>query len=424
MSDELKQIFMAFRPEQALKDEYLKRYYVGINENEKRIAKLKTILDLGLNEPMKLLFMGHRGSGKTTALNRLVSDLDGTYLVIFYDVIDLLDPNDVNYTDVLFSTLAKLIEAAEKENVTLSSGLKNRIEKWGSSIVKIETESEAASVWVGAGISTVLLNLFARMKSESETRYEIRKNITPKISELINIINDTIIEIESKCKPILVVIDNLEKTEQSNAMDIFVNHSTQITQPICKIIFTFPIGLRSCDQFSQIRSSFDYDIMYPNIKIRGRGQDIKEDEHFSEDVLSNRNFMRNIFELRGNLELIDPKALDYIIDISGGVLREYIRIIRDASLNSISSGKDIIDLISVEEVVNDLKNTYRSQLDDEDYETILDIIKDQRLKRDSKLVRLLHNLSVLEYANGENWCDANPVVRLILKEQSLLGEDG
>lgn len=413
MAADIIQLFHAFNPEKALKDEELQKYYVEIKENEKRVAKLKTLLklDFETNAPSKLLFMGHRGSGKSTALNKLVLELDESFFIVSYDVMDLLDPNDVSYTDVLFSALVKLTQKAEEEKIELSGALRKRIEKWGSTLLKVEIENEEVGVGLSANIPLYFTNLFARMKSESQTRSEVRTEITPKVSELIYLINDTVSEIEKKGKQVLIVIDNLEKTEQKNAMDIFVNHSTQLTQPLCKIIYTFPISLRSSDKYSQISRSFSYDIMYPSIKICDKNRVL------TEDAIENRTFMEKIFELRGDLKLIDKETLNYAIDMSGGVLREYIRIIRDAALNAITFGKKSIDMECVEEVIKDLKNTYRSQLSDEDYKIITNTTKNKSIKRDENLVRLLHNLSLLEYVNGDNWCDANPVVRLIMNEK-------
>ncbi|MDD4496791.1 MAG: hypothetical protein PHV51_01355 [Methanosarcinaceae archaeon] len=74
----------------------------------------------------------------------------------------------------------------------------------------------------------------------------------------------------------------------------------------------------------------------------------------------------------------------------------------------------------MEEVVNDLKNTYQNQLSDEDYVMLLEIFDSKNIKRDMVLVGLLHNLSVLEYTNGRSWCDLNPVVREILAEKNML----
>jgi len=51
------------------------------------------------------------------------------------------------------------------------------------------------------------------MKSETTTRQEIREEIQPRVSELINLINDIIAEIELSRRQVLVIIDNLEKCD-------------------------------------------------------------------------------------------------------------------------------------------------------------------------------------------------------------------
>jgi hypothetical protein len=61
-------------------------------------------------------------------------------------------------------------------------------------------------------------------------------------------------------------------------------------------------------------------------------------------------------------------------------------------------------------------------MDSKDYEVLLNIYETKDIKRDEKLVGLLHNLSVLEYKNGRSWCDVNPIVRSILEEKNLLPE--
>jgi len=106
--------------------------------------------------------------------------------------------------------------------------------------------------------------------------------------------------------------------------------------------------------------------------------------------------------------------------MSGGVIREYIRIIRDSAVRAITRKKTLIDKDVVIEVINGLKNSYQAQLSDEDYEVLLKIYETKEIKRDEKLVGLLHNLSVLEYKNGRSWCDLNPIVRSILEEKNLL----
>jgi tetraprenyl-beta-curcumene synthase len=105
-----------------------------MDQNEIQIGDLECSLMISFrtHHPVKLLFMGHSGSGKSTALNHLVSNLNhkiGTnFLIVKYDVLEILDSNDIDYTDILFwefsaaagSTLGIFILLAEANRPVLS----------------------------------------------------------------------------------------------------------------------------------------------------------------------------------------------------------------------------------------------------------------------------------------------------------------
>ncbi|MGE5458483.1 MAG: P-loop NTPase fold protein [Methanococcaceae archaeon] len=338
--------------------------------------------------------------------------MEDKFFIVHFSVLDLLDNNDINYTDVLFSILTKIMEKCQEE-CDISYSLVERTKKWGKSITKTEISEDKLEGDAGFKLSAYFAEIMARMKSETTTRKEIREEIQPRVSELINLINDIIVEIERSRRQVLVIIDNIEKCDSEKALDLFYYHSTQLTQPMCKIIYTFPISLRSSDKFTQIKMNFSDDIMYPNIKVHERDESITKET-------PGRAFMKQIVKKRVSIDLFTPEALDYIIDMSGGVIREFIRIIRDSAVRAIARRKALIDKDIAIEVINGLKNSYQAQLSDEDYDVLLEIYKTKDIKRDEKLVGLLHNLSVLEYKNGRSWCDVNPIVRSILEEKNLL----
>lgn len=273
-------------------------------------------------EPIKLLFTGHRGSGKTTTLNRLVSNLDDRFFIVHYNVFDLLDQNDVNYTDVLFSMLTRMLEKAEMKEIDLGKTLLKRVNNWGSSIIESITREKGVESGVDLKIHLYLLEIMGRMKSETTTRVETRKEIEPRVSELVSIINDTISEIEKTGEQVLIIIDNLEKIDPAKALHLFYDHATQLTQPLCKIIYTFPISLKSSNDFMQIKINFSDVFIHPNIKIHER----EGPEH---TYPKGREFMKEIVSKRVSPDMFEPDALEYIIDMSGGVVREFIRIIRE-----------------------------------------------------------------------------------------------
>lgn len=415
MADELKDIYHLFNPDKALLNGELEKYYVEIDQNEINIKELQIRLELGLEtrEPIKLLFTGHRGSGKSTALNRLILNLHRDFFIVKYNVLDLLDQNDVTYIDVLLSVLTKLFEKAQEDKVKLGDSLSKRADEWSSSIIKTTTTENRKGLELKAKIPFYLLEIMGRIKNESTTREEIRKQIEPRVSELISLINDTIAEIEKNDKQILVIIDNLEKIEFDNALKLFYNHGTQLTQPMCKIIYTFPISLKSSSIFQQINLNFSNVYVHPNVKIH-------EKEGSEYHYEKGRDFMKEIVSKRVSQDLFEPDALEYILDMSGGVVREFIRIIRDSSIRALTRGKTTIDKDIAIDVVNGLKNLYQAQLSDSDYNVLIEVHKTKDIKRDDQLVNLLHNLSVLEYRNGRSWCDLNPVVRSILDEKKML----
>ena len=411
----LKNIYHLFNPDKALLNDELEKYYVEIEENEKNIRELQIRLELGLEtrEPLKLLFTGHRGSGKTTTLNRLVSKLDDRFFIVDYNVLDILDYNDITYVDVIFSILAKMLEKAQDDGIKFGDNLNKRAERWSSSITETTTEDDKVSIGSGFNLPLYFINILGRMKSETSTRTEIRKKIEPRVSELISIINDTIAEIELGGKQVLVIIDNLEKIDYHKALDLFYCHATQLTQPLCKIIYTFPISLKSSEKFMQIKINFSDVVIHPNIKIHERD---------GARYLKGRGFMEDIVSRRISTDLFEADTLEYIIDMSGGVVREYIRIIRDSAVRALASEKTSISKDIAMDVVNGLKNIYKAQLSDDDYDVLKDVCRTKDIKRDDKLVGLLHNLSVLEYKNHESWCDLNPIVRSILSEKGILPE--
>ncbi len=413
MAGDLKEIYHLFNPDKALSNEDLINFYVEVDKNEENLVELKVRLELGLEtrEPIKLLFTGHRGSGKTTALNQLVTRLNDRFFIVNYSVFDLLDYNDITYTDVLLSILTKMLEKAQNEKIDLGDSLGMRAEKWRSSIIKTTTSEKVKDRSIGLNLPLKFIEIMGRMKSETTTRLEVRKEIEPRISELISIINDTISEIERTGKQVLVIIDNLEKIDIIKALTLFYEHGTQLTQPICKILYTFPISLKSSEKFMQIKINFSDVIIHPNIKIN---------EKDGGPYTKGRGFMREIVSKRVPVNLFEPDALDYIIDMSGGVVREFIRIIRDSAVRAIAKEKKSISKNIAVDVVNGLKNLYQAQLSSSDYEVLSTVCCNKDIKRDEQLVGLLHNLSVLEYKNAESWCDLNPIVRSIMEERNLL----
>ncbi len=69
-------------------------FYVERRNNP--LGKMRTALMRDNPRPPKFLFSGHRGSGKSTELNRLMADarIHGKYFIVHYSIRDVFDPAD------------------------------------------------------------------------------------------------------------------------------------------------------------------------------------------------------------------------------------------------------------------------------------------------------------------------------------------
>ena len=74
----------------------------------------------------------------------------------------------------------------------------------------------------------------------------------------------------------------------------------------------------------------------------------------------------------------------------------------------------------VERAEREIRSDFKRILESEDYDTLNEISKSNEIRGIEKIGHLLHNLSVLEYENEENWCDIHPTLEELLKTPPLI----
>jgi hypothetical protein len=114
--------------------------------------------------------------------------------------------------------------------------------------------------------------------------------------------------------------------------------------------------------------------------------------------------------------LMDSLALEDAITYSGGVFREMARIMRTAIGRARRRKAGKVESSDVEAAATEIRNEYRRILDKDDLEILKKVNENNRLEYNDRLTPLLQLLALLEYRNGENWCDVHPVLRKVLNE--------
>ena len=115
-------------------------------------------------------------------------------------------------------------------------------------------------------------------------------------------------------------------------------------------------------------------------------------------------------------KLIESQALEDAITYSGGVFREMARIMRTAIGRARRRGSSKVECLDVDWATTEIRNEDRRILDKNDLAFLKKIHEHNRLEYNDRLRPLLQLLAILEYRNGENWCDIHPVLRKLLNE--------
>lgn len=253
------------------------------------------------------------------------------------------------------------------------------------------------------------MKIEGKFGGETSSRTVMRERIEPRLSDLMEKINLTIGEIEAKTKKsVLIIVEDIDKADLDKARHLFFEHGISISKINSRVIYTFPIALRYSNDFPQIARNFNRHFVLPNVKIINRQQEV-------DDV--GYQTLKNVILKRIEEGIITKKALDKIIQLSGGLMVELIRLIHGAANYALSEKKTNIDIESVGKMANEIRNDYRALLQPKHYEILKQIKKDKekRIVNEDIVRELLHNLSLLEYHNDETWGDVHPIVKPLLE---------
>lgn len=78
--------------------------------------------------------------------------------------------------------------------------------------------------------------------------------------------------------------------------------------------------------------------------------------------------------------------------------------------NAIENGRNCIIMDDVEKAKQEIRSDFKRMLSTDDYEILKDVCNNNEIHGIEKIGHLLHNLSVLEYMNGDTWCDIHPTL--------------
>ncbi|MBU0494885.1 MAG: hypothetical protein KKA73_16935 [Chloroflexi bacterium] len=410
---------------QPLRGESLERFYVdrGVHSELRGfLSELQAGVQQEPRSHAKFLFVGHTGCGKSTELSQLVSLvqdpnnenplLSDSLLPIQYSVSEVVGIYNLEFVDIALSIVVGIYRAMETLGHNVDDLPARRVYDWlYQDEEKTQTKSKSVSGQVGAelGISGLIRLIDVRLKGEGDVREEIRTRVKKYIPELIALINDVIGEVmEITGKSILLIIDDLDKIMPlESALTVFREHAKSLASFDCFAIYTAPISLLYDSAFKYISQYLEVRYM-PMFKVR-----TKEGERES-PVGTDVELLREIIHRRVHPSLFEEGVVNQAVDVTGGVLRELIRVVRGCCVYCQEWDIAQITQTVFEKQKSILKGEYYRMLVHEDYQT-LRRVRQSKSRADVNM-RHLESLCVLYYPNGKGWFDVHPIVHELLEE--------
>jgi ABC-type iron transport system FetAB ATPase subunit len=401
----------------------------GVEYDRGILADLNIMLEPNNNRyiPIKKFFTGHRGCGKSTLLSECAHNQKDRYFTVFFSIGDVSELADVDHTNILFAIGVSMLTAAKQQGVEFARTIEDSLSRWFNNVLQTNKTTE------GGELSLDLTIIKFKLQRESETREEVKKKFERRIEDLIGKLNEiAAIIADATQKPILVIIDDLDKISRPDlALSIYSYNLNALIAPQFSIIYTLPIAFyRNYDVMGSLESVLPEPVLLmPVLKLVPKDQRRAIPADFTSpaiEILYQAIDRRLPDQFK---QIIEPDIARQIVLMSGGVLRELIRIVyrclevakkqayRDPDLTSIK-----IDQAIFTEAIRKIRLEFQPAIGEPGYEILTTVYQEFNPTDpgNPEFLKLLHRLYILEYQNGDMWYDLHPIIENLLRRQKLI----
>lgn len=300
----------------------------------------------------------------------------------------------------------------------LKTEFEQEIDDWGNTLVKTIIDETKTDAQVKGKTLSWFVQFSASLKYRHNMKEEQKRNLEPKVADLIEILDRMAIAFFNKQqKHLLVMVDDLEKgsTDSHKQMHqrLFSEFYSILTGPSFNIIYTIPVYFKSTRDHrieSQNIYSFTACRLYD---IEQKDKDKPSLDKASEGYQLVKNFI--LQRIDENVDLFEPNVLDELILIGGGLFRDTENAIVDATENALDRDANTISLDDCKIIFNELKKKYQPAITGRAKEVLQQIMqtKDSWVE---DVEPLLQSRAVLEYENGDVWLDVRYVLKAHIKK--------
>ena len=421
-----------------LEGEALREFYVPADRaRDPQLPPTNALRDhlYETDPPLRLLFASHPGAGKSTELNRLMSEASDDFWFVRLSAQQALDIATLTHIDLILALMEAVYAAGRQEKLIRDRRVIEPVRSWlreivrETKVIREEDLDTEASIWLD-GLLAQIIGLQAKLRGAFSLSHEsartIRQVLQPRIAELRQYCNQVLIEVAMQLRDrapqrrLVLIVEGTDRLDVPVARDLFVHHTGLLADLQASIIYTVPLFLIHSADRKRLESFFAT-LTLPMIKThtpRGERFDLGWD------------VLREIVARRMNIEtLIESAALELAIEKTGGVLRDLLWAIQRAAQVARYEQADRISVTAMRYSLEQLKTRYSqsvySRLEgvttSDLYAKMKEIAEAPLGKApvDDALQLLLYMQAVIEY-NNRGWYDLHPLMREALQEMGYL----
>jgi hypothetical protein len=377
-------------------------------------------------------FSGHRGCGKTTQLLRLEHELSPrfTSIHVYADETLLQDP-DLDYPDLMLWLVDQLVREFDQRGHPLDERLVADVADWFAArteedvkALRAEATAEAEAEAAGkARLYFVSLKMLARIRSmvqgSVERRQTIRRELQRYSADLLSRVNELldgaarVLERKRAPPDLLIVLDNLDRLVAESAERLFIEKGELLGRLNAHVVCTAPVAM-VLSAAANTGQMFEHRFTLPMVKVQQKsGQTYKKGVDALVSLIAARADLDRTF--------VDIKVPQYLARMSGGSVRDLMRLLFQAQSLARVDDKNRIDQASAREAVKrirlDLERTlwpYRALARIHESKSLPEpeAADQHQLERARAFYAdLLIQSVVREYDGGECWYDVHPIMR-------------
>jgi hypothetical protein len=369
----------------------------------------------------KMFLSGHVGSGKSTELARLGAQpkIRGEFSVVTLRF-EEQEWATLDSSQVLFRMAGALfahgldidrIEDTERLNKVLQS-LDGQLHGGKGTTVREGT--------LKAEYNLLFVKITQDLKLSEGRRRQFRDLGETLKSVLLDLLNELTDNIENQLArheepaKLLVVVDDLDKVRSpENQRDIFETHLNSLLVLPFRAVYTVPSGVAFGSNYADLRQNKVH--LYP-IKVLARVYHRDPEQAY---LAERFGFFRHLVDRRVVPALITDEAVRLATLYSGGVLRDFFRILREGIHIAEYNDMDVLDGPALRAALRSEKLRESAGLYLPDFKALAMIHQTHQLGSDANR-RYLDEGRVIECYNDKNWFEVNPLLWSILPDP----EDG